>query len=67
MVSAQDNSVSAIEWRDDALWLLDQRQLPLEEVWLEHQDVGTVVQSIRDMVRCEHTDRHCRGFASAGP
>ena len=50
MVSAQDNSVSAIEWRDDALWLLDQRQLPLEEVWLEHQDVGTVVQSIRDMV-----------------
>ena len=35
MVSGQENSVSAIEWRDDALWLLDQRLLPMEEVWLE--------------------------------
>lgn len=50
MVSSQANSVSAIEWRDDALWLLDQRLLPLEEVWLEHQTVEAVVSSIRDMV-----------------
>ncbi|MEE2731494.1 MAG: S-methyl-5-thioribose-1-phosphate isomerase [Pseudomonadota bacterium] len=50
MVSAQEHSVSAIEWRDDALWLLDQRLLPLEEAWLEHQDVGAVVHSIREMV-----------------
>jgi methylthioribose-1-phosphate isomerase len=44
------NTVSAIEWRDDALWLLDQRLLPLQELWLEHQDVASVVSSIRDMV-----------------
>ena len=50
MVSGQENSVSAIEWRDDALWLLDQRLLPMEEVWLEHQDVDAVVESIRRMV-----------------
>jgi len=50
MVSPQENSVSAIEWRDDSLWLLDQRLLPLEEVWLQHQDVDAVVASIRDMV-----------------
>src|SRR5690606_26211457 len=43
-------TVSAIEWRDDNLWLLDQRLLPLQEVWLDHADVGAVVNSIRDMV-----------------
>ena len=43
MVPGQENSVSAIEWRDDALWLLDQRALPVQEVWLEHQEVAAVV------------------------
>ncbi len=43
-------TVSAIEWRDDTLWLLDQRLLPLQEVWLDHADVHAVVTSIRDMV-----------------
>ena len=50
MASPQENSVSAIEWRDDALWLLDQRLLPLDEVWLQHLDVDSVVTSIREMV-----------------
>jgi len=50
MVPGQENSVSAIEWRDDALWLLDQRALPVQEVWLEHQEVAAVVESIRAMV-----------------
>jgi len=50
MAVTADNSVSAIEWRDDGLWLLDQRELPLDEVWLEHRDVSAVVESIRNMV-----------------
>jgi len=47
---SQAPAVSAIEWRDDSLWLLDQRLLPLQEVWLSHPDVPAVVASIRDMV-----------------
>ncbi|MAR92385.1 MAG: S-methyl-5-thioribose-1-phosphate isomerase [Pseudomonadota bacterium] len=50
MALDQNQSVSAIEWRDDTLWLLDQRLLPLEERWLEHPDLETVVDSIRNMV-----------------
>lgn len=46
----QAQVVSAIEWRDNGLWLLDQRKLPLEEVWIDHPDVEAVVDSIRDMV-----------------
>lgn len=42
--------VSAIEWRDDTLWLLDQRVLPLEERWIDHPDTESVVSSIREMV-----------------
>lgn len=47
---SQAPAVSAIEWRDDTLWLLDQRLLPLQEIWLSHADVQAVVNSIRDMV-----------------
>lgn len=47
---SQAPTVSAIEWRDDTLWLLDQRLLPLQEVWIRHGDVQAVVDSIRDMV-----------------
>ena len=47
---SQSPTVSAIEWRDDTLWLLDQRRLPLEEFWLDHPHVQAVVASIRDMV-----------------
>lgn len=47
---SQAAAVSAIEWRDETLWLLDQRLLPLQEVWLDHANVQEVVTSIRDMV-----------------
>ena len=42
--------VKAIDWRDDALYLLDQRSLPLEENWLAYTRVEGVAQAIRDMV-----------------
>jgi len=47
---ASARTVNAIEWRDDTLWLLDQRALPLEELWISHPDTEAVVNSIRDMV-----------------
>ncbi|EPO4288172.1 S-methyl-5-thioribose-1-phosphate isomerase [Pseudomonas aeruginosa] len=42
--------VKAIEWRDGTLRLLDQRLLPQEEVWLEHESAAEVTKAIRDMV-----------------
>ncbi len=42
--------VKAIEWRDGTLRLLDQRLLPQEEVWLEHESAVEVAKAIRDMV-----------------
>ncbi|WP_321836096.1 S-methyl-5-thioribose-1-phosphate isomerase [Pseudomonas kulmbachensis] len=42
--------VKAIDWRDDALYLLDQRSLPLEETWLAYTGAEDVAQAIRDMV-----------------
>ena len=42
--------VKAIDWRDDALYLLDQRILPFEESWLAYAGVDGVAQAIRDMV-----------------
>ena len=41
---------SAIIWQNDQLKLLDQRRLPLEELWIDHDDVDAIVASIRDMV-----------------
>lgn len=42
--------VKAIEWRDGALYLLDQRALPFEETWLRCDSAAVVAQAIRDMV-----------------
>ncbi len=42
--------VRAIEWRDGALHLLDQRALPLEELWLECRSAAAVAEAIREMV-----------------
>lgn len=44
------NSVTAIEWRDGALHLLDQRVLPLERNWLRFNEVEEVARAIADMV-----------------
>ena len=42
--------VKAIDWRGEALYLLDQRILPFEESWLPYTSAEGVAQAIRDMV-----------------
>ncbi|AZD17200.1 S-methyl-5-thioribose-1-phosphate isomerase [Pseudomonas chlororaphis] len=42
--------VKAIDWRDDALYLLDQRILPFEENWIAYTSAAGVAQAIREMV-----------------
>lgn len=42
--------VTPLQWRGDALLLLDQRLLPREETWLECRDAASVAAGIRDMV-----------------
>jgi len=43
-------NVSAIEWSDKGLRLLDQRRLPVEETWLTLEHSDQVANAIRDMV-----------------
>lgn len=43
-------SIRALEWRDRALVLLDQRALPHREEWVELRDWESVAEAIRDMV-----------------
>jgi methylthioribose-1-phosphate isomerase len=40
----------SIEWKNDRLWLLDQRQLPATTTYLEYTDYRAVAQAIQDMV-----------------
>ncbi|BES70903.1 S-methyl-5-thioribose-1-phosphate isomerase [Marinobacter nanhaiticus D15-8W] len=40
----------AIIWHGDHLALLDQRQLPDQEIWLTYKDASAVADAIRDMV-----------------
>ena len=42
--------VQAIEWRDGALYLLDQRLLPHRQTWLRFDSTAEVADAIRDMV-----------------
>lgn len=42
--------VKAIDWRDGALYLLDQRLLPFEETWLAYRDAPSVALAIHTMV-----------------
>jgi len=41
--------VRSLEWRDEALAILDQTRLPLEEVWLELRTPEEVAEAIRSM------------------
>jgi len=43
-------SINAIQWQNNELILLDQRRLPLEEVYLTCRNVGDVARAIQDMV-----------------
>ncbi|HEX2569973.1 MAG TPA: S-methyl-5-thioribose-1-phosphate isomerase [Polyangia bacterium] len=42
--------LSPLEWSGGALRLLDQRLLPVEEVWREYRDYRGVAEAIREMV-----------------
>lgn len=43
-------SIRALEWRDGALHLLDQRGLPHREEWITYTEWSSVADAIRDMV-----------------
>lgn len=43
-------TVKALEWAGDRLRMLDQRELPLREVWIELTTADGVAEAIRDMV-----------------
>ena len=42
--------ITAIEWRDGALYLLDQRLLPSEQVWVRCDSAAEVAEAIRHML-----------------
>lgn len=48
--SVPESNVIAIEWKNNQLYLLDQRLLPAEVTWIAHNSVCEVVRSIADMV-----------------
>ncbi len=37
-------------WKDDKVYLIDQRKLPLEEIYLEYSDYKTLADAIKNMV-----------------
>lgn len=55
------STYSPIVWRDGKLYLLDQRKLPLEEVFIEVEDLQGTIIAIRDMVV---RGAPCIGFTS---
>ncbi len=44
------DSIRPVIWRDGRLFLLDQRQLPTQQRWLEFEHPDEVARAIRDMV-----------------
>ncbi|ABM61359.1 S-methyl-5-thioribose-1-phosphate isomerase [Halorhodospira halophila] len=50
MNTASHDTVRALEWRDEGLYLLDQRLLPDQEQYLCCADAASVAQAITDMV-----------------
>lgn len=42
--------IKTIEWKDDKVVILDQRQLPLKEVYVTYEDYLGVAQAIKNMV-----------------
>ena len=39
-----------IEWKNSTVYMIDQRKLPMEEIFVEHHDYKEVAASIKDMV-----------------
>jgi methylthioribose-1-phosphate isomerase len=50
MTTKTPEPIRPIIWRDDRLWLLDQRALPEKEMYLDYEDPAAVASAIRDMV-----------------
>ena len=46
----QSEMIQPIKWQDQQLWLLDQRLLPLDQIWLSFEHADDVSNAIRDMV-----------------
>lgn len=46
----QTDSIQPIIWRDNTLYLIDQRRLPQEQIWLEFDHPDDVTKAIQDMV-----------------
>jgi methylthioribose-1-phosphate isomerase len=44
------DSIQPIKWRDNTLYLLDQRALPHQQLWLEYDHPDDVAKAIKDMV-----------------
>ena len=44
------DSIQAIAWRQNKLYLLDQRQLPQQQIWLDYEHSDDVAKAIHDMV-----------------
>ena len=42
--------IKTIEWKDDKVVILDQRQLPLKEVYVTYEDYLGIAQAIKNMV-----------------
>ena len=47
---AKIRDIRPLKWTDRSLWLLDQRELPLKEEWIECKDYECVAQAIEQMV-----------------
>lgn len=41
--------IQALEWRDNALYLLDQRALPEQELWQRYETAAEVARAISEM------------------
>lgn len=50
MTIHRPESFRAVDWKDDALVLLDQRELPRQEIYRSYTDAGEVAAAIRCMV-----------------
>jgi methylthioribose-1-phosphate isomerase len=49
-LAKRTDSIQPIIWRQNKLYLLDQRALPLQQLWLDYEHPDHVAQAIRDMV-----------------
>ncbi|HHB12116.1 MAG TPA: S-methyl-5-thioribose-1-phosphate isomerase [Chromatiales bacterium] len=50
MQEREYDTIRALRWADDALWLLDQRLLPVRTDWVRCTSAASVTRAIRDMV-----------------